>query len=130
VDVPYWSIYCLWCNGYIADALLECIPVQSRAHPGYLLLVLARPGAALGCPYCNGLFGFDEKGQPQPPQSGWPVFRYGRAELESKRDEDGEPSTTTLADWALRCRFLWPGSHPPFGNYTYAEQAPLNEIVP
>jgi hypothetical protein len=50
--------------------------------------------------------------------------------LESKRYEDGEPSTTTLADWALRCRFLWPGSRPPFGNYTYAEQAPLNEIVP
>ena len=130
LDVPYWSVYCLWCNGYIADALLECIPAQARAHPGYLLLVLARPGAALGCPYCNGLIGFDNMGQPQPPQSGWPVFRYGRAELEAKRDEDGEPSTTTLPDWALRCRFLWPGSHPPFANYTYAEQAPPHEIVP
>jgi hypothetical protein len=130
VDVPYWSIYCLLCNGYIADALLECIPDQNRAHPGYLLLVHARPGAGLGCPYCNGLIGFDDHGQLQPAQSGWPVFRYGRAELESKRAEDGEPSTTSLPDWALRCRFLWPGSHPPFGNYTYAEHAPANEVVP
>jgi hypothetical protein len=93
VDVPYWSISCLWCNGYIADALLECIPALNRAHPGYLLLVLARPGAALSCPYCNGLIGFDDKGQPQPPQSGWPVFRYGRAELEWKKEQDGEPTT-------------------------------------
>ncbi len=128
--MPYWSIYCLWCNGYIADALLECVPVLSRAHPGYLLLVLARPGAALGCPYCDGLIGFDENGYPQAPESGWPVFRYGRAELEAKRTEDGEPSTTALSDWASRCRFLWPGSHPPFGNYTYAEESPINDIVP
>jgi hypothetical protein len=92
--------------------------------------VLANPGAALGCPYCNGLIGFDDKGQPQPPQSGWRDFRYGRAELEAKRDEDGELSTASLSDWALRCRFLWPGSHPPFGNYTYAGQAPPDEIVP
>jgi hypothetical protein len=130
VDVPYWSINCLWCNGYIADGLLECIPVLSRAHPGFLLLVLARPGAALACPYCNGVIGFDDKGQPQRLQPGWPVFRYGRADLEAKRDDDGEPATASLADWALRCRFLWPGSHPPFGNYIYAEQAPPDEIVP
>jgi hypothetical protein len=59
--VPYWTIYYLWCSGYIADALLECIPVLSRAHRGYLLLVLARPGAALRCAYCNGLIGFDDR---------------------------------------------------------------------
>ena len=26
--MPYWSIYCLWCNGYIVDALLECVPAK------------------------------------------------------------------------------------------------------
>jgi hypothetical protein len=87
--VPYWSVYCVWCGGYIADALLECVPARRQAEAGYRQLVQLRPGAALACPYCNGLIGFDDKGQPQPPQSGWPVFRYGLAELESKRGEDG-----------------------------------------
>jgi hypothetical protein len=128
--VPYWSIYCLWCNGYIADALLECIPMGRHADPAYLLLVQARPGAALSCPYCGRLIGFDDDGRPQAPQSGWPVFRYGRAELESKRQDDGEPPTTLLTDWALRCRFMRPGTNPPFASYTYAEQAPPDETVP
>jgi len=128
--VPYWGVYCLWCRGYIADALLECVPRPGRAHAGYRLLFQARPGAALACPYCGGLIGFDDDGQPQAPRSGWPVFRYGRTELEAKRGADGEPPTTPLTDWALRYRFLRPGSHPPLGNYTYAEQAPPDETVP
>jgi hypothetical protein len=37
--VPYWIVYCLWCGGYIADALLECVPSARRTNPGYLLLV-------------------------------------------------------------------------------------------
>jgi hypothetical protein len=109
---------------------LECVPAGRRADPAYLLLAQARPGAALACPYCDGLIGFDDQGQPQAPQSGWPVFRYGRAELEAKRQEDGEPTTTPLPDWARRYRFMRPGSHQPFGNYTYAEQAPPDETVP
>ena len=24
--MPYWSVYCVWCGGYISDALLECVP--------------------------------------------------------------------------------------------------------
>ncbi len=33
--MPYWSIYCLYCNGYIVDALLECLPAGNRLHPGF-----------------------------------------------------------------------------------------------
>ncbi len=128
--MPYWSIYCLWCNGYIADALLECIPKQRHAEPAYLRLVQTRPGAALACPYCSGLIGFDDDGRPVAPQAGWPVFHYSRAELESKQQDDGEPPTTPLTDWALRCRFMRPGTHPPFASYAYAEQAPPDETVP
>jgi hypothetical protein len=36
--MPYWSIFCLYCQGYIADALLECVPVPKRANPAYRLL--------------------------------------------------------------------------------------------
>jgi hypothetical protein len=128
--MPYWSILCLHCSGYIADALLECVPRAKRSLPGYGLLFHARAGAALACPYCNGLIGFDNSGGPQVPQSGWPVFRYGRAELEIKQQSDGEPPQTSLADWALRHRFTRPGLHDPLGNYTYAEQAPPDETVP
>ncbi len=28
--IPYWSVYCLYCGGYIADALLECVPAAKR----------------------------------------------------------------------------------------------------
>jgi hypothetical protein len=128
--VPYWSVYCVWCGGYIADALLECVPARRQAEAGYRQLVQFRPGAALACPYCNGLIGFDDKGQVRAAEPGWPVFRYGLAELELKRDQDGEPPTTPLADWALRYRFTRPGSHQPLGNYRYAEQAPPDETVP
>jgi hypothetical protein len=128
--MPYWSIYCLYCRGYIIDALLECVPAAKRTDPGYKLLFQAKPGAALACPYCNGLIGFDDHGQPKVPESGWPVFRYGAVELETKKLADGEPQSTPLPDWALRCRFVQPGTHQPLINYTHAEQAPQNEVVP
>jgi hypothetical protein len=128
--MPYWSIYCLYCRGYIADALLECLPASQRSNAAYGLLFQARSGAALACPYCNGLIGFDDTGQPQAPPPGWPVFRYGQAELEAKKQADGEPSHVPLAEWAIRHRFTQPGTHAPLSNYTYAEQAPPAETVP
>jgi hypothetical protein len=128
--MPYWSIYCLYCGGYISDALLECVPLVKRADAGYKLLFQAKPGAALACPYCNGLIGFNDLGQPAVPRAGWPVFRYGRAELEIKKLADGEAATTLLADWALKYRFIQPGSHRPLTTYTYAEQATAHETVP
>jgi len=128
--MPYWSIYCLHCRGFIVDALLECLPVGKRSHPAYRLLFNARPGAALACPYCNGLIGFDGAGRPQAPQASWPVFRYGHAELEIKKQTDGELATTPLREWALRHRFTQPGSHQPLMNYTYAEHARADETVP
>jgi hypothetical protein len=51
--MPYWSIYCLYCGGYIADALLECVPAAKQLLLAYHQLFLAQPGAALACPYCN-----------------------------------------------------------------------------
>jgi len=128
--MPYWSIVCIYCQGFIIDALLECLPAQRRQEPAYRLLFQAQPGAALACPYCNGLLGFDNSGNPQPPQSGWPIFRYGKAELEVKMQSDGEPATTPLADRALKHRFPQPGSHLPLVNYTYAEHTPPHETVP
>lgn len=128
--MPYWSIYCLWCSGYIADALLECVPAVKRGDPAFALLFRGRPGAALACPYCDGLIGFDRAGQPVAPPPGWPVFRYGRAELEAKKLADGEPATTPLSDWALKHRFTQPDTHLPLTGYTYAEQAPPDETVP
>jgi hypothetical protein len=128
--MPYWSIYCLCCGGYIADALLECVPAAKQANPGFRLLFNMQAGAALACPYCNDLIGFNAAGQPHVPEAGWPVFRYGQAELEIKKQADGEPANVSLADWALRHRFTQPGSHDPLSNYTYAEQAPPDETVP
>ena len=128
--MPYWSIYCLYCHGYLADALLECIPASKRSVPAFRLVFNAKPGGALACPYCNGLLGFDDDGEPRIPERGWPVFRYGLAELELKKQTDGEPAATTLASWALRYRFTRPGTHPPLSSYTYAEQAPPDETVP
>jgi hypothetical protein len=128
--MPYWSIFWFHCRGYIIDALLECVPAAKQADPAYKRLFRAGPGAALACPYCNGLIGFDAHGQPVALQPGWPVFRYGAAELEVKKVADGEPPTAPLTDWALRCRFIQPGTHPPLTNYTYAELAPADETVP
>ncbi len=128
--MPYWSVYCYLCQGYIADALLECIPMTKRASAAFRSLSLAQPGGALACPYCGSLLGFDDAGRPQPPASGWPVFRYGRAELEVKKQADGEAATIAIEEWALRHRFTRPGTHLPFSMYIYAEQAPLDETVP
>jgi len=128
--MPYWRIYCLFCHGYISDALLECIPSAKQAHPAFVLLFNAKPGAALACPYCKHLIGFNDAGQPRSPEPGWPVFRYGRAALEQKKQDDGETSATSLTDWALRHRFTQPGTHQPLTDYSYAEQAPPDEVVP
>ena len=128
--MPYWSIYCIYCLGYISDALLECIPASKKSSAAFRRLFFAQSGVALACPYCNGLIGFDDTGQPQTPQSGWPVFRYGRAELEVKKQADGEPTDLPLPDWALRHRFTQPGTKNPLCDYTYAEQAPAHESVP
>ena len=120
----------MYCQSYIVDALLECVPASKRGNSAFRLLFHAQPGAALACPYCNGFIAFDAAGTPAPPQSGWLVFRYGRAELELKKDADGEPATTSLAEWALRHRFTQPGTHQPLSEYTYAEDAPANETIP
>lgn len=127
--MPYWSIFCLHCHGYIADALLECLPRSKQATEAFQLLFNARPGAAIACPYCDELFGFDDSGRPRMPEKGWPVFRYGRAELELKKIADGEAATVSLEEWALRHRFTQPDTHQPLSSYTYAEQAPANEVV-
>jgi hypothetical protein len=128
--MPYWSVSCLHCGGFIIDALLECVPPLQQAKTAFRLLFHRQSGAAFACPYCNGLLGFDNVGQLRVPQSGWPVFRYGRAEFELKKQADGEPPATPLSDWALRHRFPQPGTHNPLGNYRYAEQAPVDETVP
>jgi hypothetical protein len=128
--MPYWSVYCLFCHGYIIDALLECIPAVKQSDPAFRLLFGMRPGAALACPYCGWLMGFDDAARVQPPKSGWPVFRYGEAELSAKKLADGESFNTPLTQWALRHRFMQPGTHQPFSEYVYAEQAPSLETVP
>lgn len=128
--MPYWSIVCLYCQGEIVDALLECIPISARSRQGYRELFQKLPGAALACPYCSGLIGFNSVGDPCIPQVGWAVFRYGLAELELKKQADGEPLQTSIEVWALRHRFVAPGSHAPFSGYLYAEQSLANETVP
>ena len=112
------------------DALLECLPTEKKSGEAYRSLFFRQRGAALACPYCNGLIAFDDDGRPQIPPSGWPVFRYGLAELELKKQQAGEPSDVTVADWALRQRFVAPGLHLPFTSYQYAEQSTPNETVP
>jgi hypothetical protein len=60
----------------IIDALLECVPAAKQSNAAYRLLFDAEPGAALACPYCGGVIGFDDDCNPQRPLAGWPVFRY------------------------------------------------------
>jgi hypothetical protein len=112
------------------DALLECLPAGKKQSEAYRSLFNKQPGAALACPYCDRLIGFDDEGEPCIPQQGWPVFRYGRAELELKKVADGEPLDTPLPDWALKHRFVKPGTDYPFTTYQYAEDAPFDETVP
>jgi hypothetical protein len=68
--MPYWSIYCLVCHGYVIDALLECIPTDKRSDPAFHLLFRMQPGAALACPYCGGMIGFDDTGRVRTPEPG------------------------------------------------------------
>jgi len=58
------------------------------------------------------------------------VLRYGRAELEVRKEIDGEPSSVSLVDWARKHRWLEPGTHYPLTEYNYAEQAAADETVP
>lgn len=128
--MPYWAIFCLYCQGYISDALLECLPSAQKSHQAFRLLFERKPGAALACPYCNRLIGFDDLEKPRVPDTGWPVFRYSQVELQSKKQDDGADPSASLADWASAFRFTKPGTHQPFASYTYAEQAPTDETVP
>jgi hypothetical protein len=59
-----------------------------------------------------------------------PAFRYGRAELEVRKQTDGEPVTTPLADWALRHRFVQPGTHQPLGNSSMPNKHPRMRLSP
>ena len=45
--MPYWSVYCVFCSGYIIDALLECVPAQNRLLPSFRSLFKMEPGAEL-----------------------------------------------------------------------------------
>src|SRR5260370_31366221 len=128
--MPYWAIFCFYCQGYISDALLECLAPNKKSHAAFRTLFFRKPGAALACPYCNGLIGFDDFKQPRVPEAGWPVFRYSQVELELKKRDDGAAPAASLTDWASVFRFSQPGTHPPFASYTYAEQAPPDETVP
>jgi hypothetical protein len=60
----------------------------------------------------------------------YPRLRFGLVCLPVCVSTSDRRATSKLPDWAGRCRFLWSGSHPPFENHTYAEQAPPDEIVP
>ena len=40
--MPYWSIFCLYCQGYLADALLECLPTATRMWNNRPLMKLSR----------------------------------------------------------------------------------------
>ena len=94
------------------------------------MLMELNPGAAFPCPYCGILLGFDENHKLKTPVSGWPVIRYGMAELQLRKDVDGEPAHVSLADWGRKHRWLEPGAHYPLSEYSYAEQAPADEVVP
>jgi hypothetical protein len=65
-----------------------------------------------------------------PARSGWPVFRYGRAELEAKITADGGPADGSLEESVSCYRLIAPGTHPALSGYLYAEQAPPDETVP
>jgi len=127
--LPPWFIACPRCGERIEDALLECIPVVRQRGPEYRLLFTCRPGAAIACPFCNGLIGFDAEGNPTEPSSGWPVVRYSRELLEMKREHD-ECSQMTLCAWYTHRGLGRPGDREPFTDYTYSQNAPPDETVP
>ena len=76
------------------------------------------------------MIAFDDDSNVSPPTSGWPIFRYSRVLCEAKKLADGEPAATALSDWALKYRFMNPGTNLPLTEYTYAEDAPALDIVP
>jgi hypothetical protein len=96
----------------------------------YAILMELKPGAALPCPYCSRLIGFDDNQKARMPQSGWPVIRYGLAELQLRKEFDGQPTNVSLPEWAYKNHWIEPGTHYPLSEYVYAEQAPADEIVP
>jgi hypothetical protein len=128
--MPYWSVFCVLCRGYIADALLECLPPAKFDGPEGKLLRADSSGVALACPYCGGLIGFNANRQLIAAPSGWPVLRYSRAKLEEKKTDDGEPAQVSVSEWALRVRFDRPGSHRAFESYRFAEEVADAETVP
>ena len=105
-------------------------PSLETIRPGVSAFVQGRTGSRLCLSLCKSLLGFDDNREPQAPQPGWPVFRFGRTELEIKKGADGEPAATSLTDWALKHRFTQPGTHQPLTEYTYAEHVPADETVP
>src|SRR5437773_8813548 len=111
--MPHLEVLCLYCGGIIRDLLLECVPSVKRASMAYAILMDLKPGAAFPCPYCGQLLGLDDHRQPQVPQTGWPVIRYGSAELERRKEFDGEPPHVSLAEWARKNYWIEPGTHAP-----------------
>lgn len=118
--MPYWSQFCCLCQGYIADALLECLPPEDFNSTTGKLLRGMQPGAALACPYCHGAIGFDAQGQLVAADPAWPVLPYSRSALELKKDADGAGPQVTLEEWALQYRFPQPGSQLPLVQYPFA----------
>lgn len=130
---PYWGKSCPLCNGLIRDSLLECLAPGKYDSPEGKLLRLEKPGAALACPYCGEPISFDDQGNLEAALSGWPLLRYSRHVLFNKMtgaNEDNQPPQTPLPEWALKHRFMQPGTHNPLENYIYAEDVPANETVP
>ena len=127
--MPHVELMCLFCAGMIRDLLLECVPKARRTNLGYNLLMELKPGTAFPCPYCGQLLGLDDDQTLRIPQSGWPVIRLGLAELQMKREVDGQEHLS-LKEWARTNYWLQPGTHQPLTGYSYAEETPIDEIVP
>lgn len=133
--MPWWlDFFCPHCKGILRDGLFECFPKDRQGSAECLLLDDCKPGAAFACPYCNGLIGFRLDKKPQKAETSWPVLRYDRDALNRKREQDGFSAQIPLGEWYTQAR-LWeddrpPVGYPPFGCYTYAEDAPANETVP
>jgi hypothetical protein len=128
--MPHLRIICLICGGIIRDLLLECVPRAKRSTTAYNTLVNLNPGAAFPCPYCGSLLGLDENRNCRFPLSGWPVLRYGIAELGQRKDYDAEPGDVSLEEWARKHHWLEPGTHEPLSGYQYADHVSPDETVP
>jgi hypothetical protein len=129
ISMPYIMQRCPSCNGYISDFLLECMPADRKAEQPLRQVMMEKPGGAVACPYCSTPIGFPTPGKLGLAQPGWPIYRYSQQLLEMKRESDGAPEGISIQQWALEYRLTEPGSHKPFENYRYAEQAG-HEVVP